>query len=194
MCRSGGLSDGATLMLIRLALICGLFLVLSGGNAFAQDECSPVRGHDGYLHLPGEIWNDTYGMHALPDCNPWTAKIDNIRNARALCNSLSLSIYDACQIAGPDHVINLRMVLPPPTRVCGEDPQDPKKCAVHPFTVVQFCNSATSRQYNMGIVFETGWQVKLYSPYSGESAIATCDLPASPAYSTPSYYVSPRRG
>jgi hypothetical protein len=186
--------DGATLMLIRLALICSLLLILSGGNAYAQDECSPVRGYDGYWHLPGEIWNDLSGMHAVPDCNPWTAKLDSARNARALCNSMLIAIYDECHISGSDHVINLRMTLPPPQRVCGEDPQDPKKCALHPFAVNQFCSGATSRQYNMGIVFETGWQVKLYSPYSGDRAIATCDLPTSPAYSTPSYYVAPRRG
>ncbi len=190
--------DGATLMLIRLVLICGLLLVLSGGNAFAQDECSPVRGRDGYWHLPGEIWNDIYdGMHAVPDCSPWTAKIDNVRNARALCNSLLVSIYDECQVSGSDHVMNLRMTLPPPQRVCGEDPQDPKKCAMRPFAVGQFCSNATSRQYNMGVLFETSWQVKIYSPYSGEKTIGTCDLPATPAYSTPSYpayYVAPHRG
>jgi len=180
-------------MLIRLVFVCGLLLVLSSGNAFAGDECSMVRGHDGYWHVPGEIWNDTNGMHAVPDCNPWAAKIDNLRNARVLCNSLLISIYDACQISESDHVINLRMTLPPPQRVCGEDPQDPKKCTMHPFTVGQFCINATSRQYNMGIVFEANWQVNLYSPYSGDKAIGTCNLPNSPSYSAPVYFVVPRR-
>ena len=174
-------------MLLRLAFICGLLLVLSEGNAFAQDECSPVRGRDGYWHSPGEIWNDMYGMHAAPDCNLWTAKTDDVSNARFLCNSLLVSIYDGCQISGSDHVINLKMMLPPTQRVCGEDPQDPKKCSVDPFNIGQFCNKATSQQSKFAIVFRTNWQVKVYSAASGEKAIGTCDLPNDPSHSSPAY-------
>lgn len=89
---------------------------------------------------------------------------NSLGNARALCakfngiSELRSTMTDECKVSWWYDTVSITM-------------------NISPEAADTFCRAAVEKLRDTQLRFEPGWQLKIYSPYSGDRSIAFCDLP-----------------
>ena len=88
-----------------------------------------------------------------------TASADSVNNAFLICQVFDATglLSEPCSVSGWNSSIDVKM---------DTNGREARK----------MCSGIASMIQSKGINFDDGWRVRIYSPFSGESTIAQCNL------------------
>lgn len=88
------------------------------------------------------------------------ANADTINNAYALCKTFDDTgvLAKPCEVSGWGQSVDIPV-------------------AISSTEARAICAMYADRAKEVGMKFDEGWTIKIYSPYSGENTIAVCKLP-----------------
>ena len=101
----------------------------------------------------------TLGLPLLLAVPCWASSNPSVDNAFRLCTGLDAtgSLTQECEVSGWNSTVSIKTDL-------------------KPAEAREFCVGIVGIAKKKGWTFDPKWQLKIYSPYSGDSTIAFCNL------------------